>query len=579
MVNEIFQRKTVIVENQLGVGRSPSESIIGIADFVSSTDSNISIISGTGNISRINFGNSDINFNNAVIEHNHSLNETHIKINNVDQLIIDSSGTTITGNLTVQGTTTTVNSSTLQVTDNIILVNQGETGAGVSLITAGLEVDRGTLTNAQWMFDETNLAWSPSGITTTIHNNSFFTSGNTTLGSLQPTDNNHLTRKDYVDSSINSALSGSIGGGIDNRIVRYNGANAIQPSLVEINDNGQFLGIAGSVIIPSYSFIGDPNTGLSNLAPDTIDISTNGASRITISNTECKINNIPLTVLTNPTLGTHVGNMDFNDDRYIRDTISNLGGLVTRITATGESEARSILVGAGLTIANSNGVAGDPFIDVNDFTITLSGDLTGSVTITDLTSATLVGAVVDNSHSHDLQYFNQTISDGRYLRRDNTTTPTINASFDLGSTTFKWNNIYATTFNGTATAAQYADLAERYSSDEPMKEGDVVVFGGEAEITLSTKSYDTAVAGVISKCPAFMMNSEVGDNLTHPYVALKGKVFCKVIGKIKKGDLIVTSSLKGHGMSAGKEAKPYTAFARSLEDFEGNTGIIYVSII
>ena len=61
----------------------------------------------------------------------------------------------VTGNLQVQGTTTTVESADLNVEDNIIVVNYGETGAGVTLNRAGIEVDRGTAINAQIVFDET----------------------------------------------------------------------------------------------------------------------------------------------------------------------------------------------------------------------------------------------------------------------------------------------------------------------------------------------------------------------------------------------------------------------------------------
>ena len=63
---------------------------------------------------------------------------------------------TVTGNLTVQGTTTTINTTELTVEDNIITLNSGETGAGVTAGTSGIEIDRGTLSNAQILFDETN---------------------------------------------------------------------------------------------------------------------------------------------------------------------------------------------------------------------------------------------------------------------------------------------------------------------------------------------------------------------------------------------------------------------------------------
>ena len=157
---------------------------------------------------------------------------------------------------------------------------------------------------------------------------------------------------------------------------------------------------------------------------------------------------------------------------------------------------------------------------------------------------------------------------------------TLNESVGTSSKIF--NEMWATTFNGTATMALYADLAERYAADAIIDVGTVVVFGGEAEITECTRYCDTAVAGVISGKPGVLMNRAAGEDDTHPCVALKGMVPCKVVGSVKKGDLMVTSSVRGHGESAGKKAEPYTAFARALENREAGPkemGTVMVSII
>ena len=60
------------------------------------------------------------------------------------------------GNLTVEGTTTTVDSENVSIKDNIILINSGEVGAGVTLGEAGIEVDRGSEANYKFIFDETS---------------------------------------------------------------------------------------------------------------------------------------------------------------------------------------------------------------------------------------------------------------------------------------------------------------------------------------------------------------------------------------------------------------------------------------
>ena len=60
----------------------------------------------------------------------------------------------VTGNITIAGTTTTVNSTDLELVDNLILLNKGETGAGVTENTSGIQIDRGTATDALLIFDE-----------------------------------------------------------------------------------------------------------------------------------------------------------------------------------------------------------------------------------------------------------------------------------------------------------------------------------------------------------------------------------------------------------------------------------------
>jgi hypothetical protein len=87
-----------------------------------------------------------------------------------------------------------------------------------------------------------------------------------------------------------------------------------------------------------------------------------------------------------------------------------------------------------------------------------------------------------------------------------------------------------------ATSAQYADLAEIYLTDSTYDVGTVMIFGGEKEVTQSTISNDTRVAGVISENPAYLMNNKSEGQA----IALVGKVKCKVHGTISKGDLLTT---------------------------------------
>ena len=117
----------------------------------------------------------------------------------------------------------------------------------------------------------------------------------------------------------------------------------------------------------------------------------------------------------------------------------------------------------------------------------------------------------------------------------------------IGSTTNKYNAVWATTFHGTATEALYADLAENYLGDADYEPGTVVVFGGDAEVTVCSAKGQTSVAGVVTTDPAHLMNSALeGDHVVG--LALQGRVPCKVIGTVKKGDMLVTSAVPGYAI-------------------------------
>ena len=137
-------------------------------------------------------------------------------------------------------------------------------------------------------------------------------------------------------------------------------------------------------------------------------------------------------------------------------------------------------------------------------------------------------------------------------------------------------NFSAGTITATATQAQYADLAERYEADAQYDAGTVVCFGGDNEIEACKENGCTRVAGVISTAPAYMMNSDAGDDATHPYVALAGRVPCKVTGTIKKGDMLMASDKEGHA-----KAGPFKGGAmigKAIEDFDGESGVIEVVV-
>ena len=125
--------------------------------------------------------------------------------------------------------------------------------------------------------------------------------------------------------------------------------------------------------------------------------------------------------------------------------------------------------------------------------------------------------------------------------------PDTDDTYDIGSASAKYANVYATLFRGTATESYYADLAENYLADAEYAPGTVVEFGGDAEVTQSTTHGTHRVAGVVSTNPAHLMNSHCeGDNVVA--VALQGRVPCNVIGKVAKGDMLVASNVPGYAI-------------------------------
>ncbi len=90
-------------------------------------------------------------------------------------------------------------------------------------------------------------------------------------------------------------------------------------------------------------------------------------------------------------------------------------------------------------------------------------------------------------------------------------------------------------------------MAENYLADAKYGFGTVVVFGGEQEITITNEKGNTRVAGIVSENPAHLMNSALDGEHVVP-LALQGRVPCKVIGMVRKGDMLVTSAIEGYAI-------------------------------
>ena len=153
------------------------------------------------------------------------------------------------------------------------------------------------------------------------------------------------------------------------------------------------------------------------------------------------------------------------------------------------------------------------------------------------------------------------------------TTPllTTGAASTEGTVIGTWSLGPGSSFQSTA-----ADLAEYYEGDQNYKPGTVVVFGGSYEVTLTSIFGDTRVAGVVSTEPAYVMNHNCPGNKV--CVALQGRVPVNVLGKVNKGDLLVTSARPGYAI-VNNDPKVGTVIGKALQTkVSSNEGVIEVAV-
>jgi hypothetical protein len=157
---------------------------------------------------------------------------------------------------------------------------------------------------------------------------------------------------------------------------------------------------------------------------------------------------------------------------------------------------------------------------------------------------------------------------GGTLKVDNITT---GAASTPGSITGAW-----TLTAGSSLQATYADLAEYYEGDTEYAPGTVLVFGGEKEVTVTSRANDIRLAGVVTTNPAYVMNSEQSG--IKVCIALVGRIPVQVIGTVKKGDMLTTSEIPGF---ATKAINPTlgSIIGKALENKTSNEpGVIQVAV-
>ena len=239
--------------------------------------------------------------------------------------------------------------------------------------------------------------------------------------------------------------------------------------------------------------------------------------------------------VTGNTTGNHTGDLYSNSSQKMIDAaIEEIGYSGATLRGTLFGNVSGNLTGTASNATNLNNLAAS---------ITVPSPIVSTIPIRDssgnLTANNFIGVAnkTDRVKIDDAA----TDTDPNYKSAKTTATAsTIAARTAAG-------DLYANLFQGTATAARYADLAEKYLTDKVYEAGTVVSVGGVQEVTAS-KEGDKAI-GVISESPAFMMNSHLAGG---QFVALKGRLNVKIEGAIEKGDRLVATN-NGYARKAKPE--------------------------
>jgi hypothetical protein len=412
----------------------------------------------------------------------------------------------VDGDLTVNGTQTVLNTETLTVDDNLIVLNNNE--AGTPSANAGIEVERGTSTNVQLRWNESGDYW-------------------------EVTRDGSTYEKIYTESEIEGFFSATDAGGDGS--FAYNGAGVFTytgPSTSEVRAH----------------FSAGTNTTYSGGQFSISDATIRGKFSVTDSGGDGSLSySNGVFTYTGPSASevrAHLsasGDLSYNSGTGV---ISFTQRTDAQVNTLADARIQANLIDEDTFATNSSTRAPSQQsvkayiatqIATKDALSELSGstdDVSEGSTNLYFAPARVVTAIADNNIT---------------TKNIVATGPT--GTYNVGSSSVKFGTMYANTFSGTASSAQYADLAEMYLADAEYEEGTILVFGGEAEVTTSDVKASPSIAGVVSHNPAYLMNSELqGDHVTA--VALKGRVPVKVVGAVSKGDVLVHSAKPGHAEAA-----------------------------
>lgn len=190
----------------------------------------------------------------------------------------------------------------------------------------------------------------------------------------------------------------------DRAVVRWDGVSGrrIQNSSITVSAAGEMLGPDGAVSAPTYSFVGDTNTGMYLSAPDTLQLALGGANVLSVSATSvqsAKVVHVPDGVLASPVI-TFTSDTNTGLFRSGADTVQLVAGGVAAMTLTFPAATLHPNVTLGSTnVDYGGGTAGQRVVLIEDVTVAPSGTASAGgrvyVSGTTLNYHDHVGAIVD----------------------------------------------------------------------------------------------------------------------------------------------------------------------------------------
>jgi hypothetical protein len=472
--------------------------------------------------------------------------------------------------------------------NNLLKVYTGSAFKTVSSSTASATTPTGSVTGDLW-WDTTNgqlKVYNGSSFTTI---GPAFTSGSGTSGAIVEVvadsgASDHVVVKLYVSNVVvgtvskdteftpQSALSGfttikpgiqlsstvtgaklqgtatdadALGGVAAANYLRSNANDSTSGVLSVLNDTGLVVGVDSDLTI---TINGSSNPVFTNTNTNgDIVLAPDGTGTVNVSSKK-------ISSLATPTAGT-----DAATKAYVDSSVSS--GVAVYLPLAGGTMAGPINLG-------TNSITNGGTITATNLVGTLTGNVTGNLTgnadsATTATSAT--SATTATTATNVTSTANNSTNETVYVTFVDGQTGSQGIETDTGLTYNPSTNTLTTTvFSGTASQAEYADVAERFQADAVYTPGTVVALGGAEEITRVNEELSDEVFGVISDKPAYMMNAGLRTETSAP-VAVAGRVPVRVLGMVNKGERLVSA---GNGLARRAqpgEATSFNVIGRAIE--------------